>query len=53
MAGVYCLCRERDWKEWKLGWNIRLAASAYTVYKLISFYSSSLLFAKKIEPLTK
>ncbi|KAI3451037.1 hypothetical protein Pfo_007702 [Paulownia fortunei] len=30
MAGAYCMCRERQWTEWKLGWNIRLLASAYT-----------------------
>ncbi|KAI6678629.1 hypothetical protein NL676_039425 [Syzygium grande] len=23
-AVVYALCRERDWSQWKLGWNIRL-----------------------------
>lgn len=35
MAAVQCfvvaVVVERDWKEWKLGWNVRLLASAYTV----------------------
>ncbi|CAN4108041.1 unnamed protein product [Withania somnifera] len=34
MAAIQCfvvaLVVERDWNEWKLGWNIRLVASAYT-----------------------
>ncbi|OIT34241.1 PREDICTED: WAT1-related protein At1g68170-like [Nicotiana attenuata] len=34
MAAVQCfvvaVVVERDWKEWKLGWNVRLLASAYT-----------------------
>lgn len=35
-ATVYGLCTERDWNQWKLGWNIRLLASSFTVY--IYFY---------------
>ncbi|KAI9122698.1 hypothetical protein K1719_006538 [Acacia pycnantha] len=27
---VFALCLERDWSQWKLGWNIRLLAAAYT-----------------------
>lgn len=34
MAAVQCfvvaVLVERDWNQWKLGWNIRLAAAAYT-----------------------
>ncbi|KAM5574687.1 WAT1-related protein [Rosa sericea] len=26
----FALCMERDWNQWKLGWNIRLLAVAYT-----------------------
>ncbi|KAF2295965.1 hypothetical protein GH714_035432 [Hevea brasiliensis] len=26
---VYTLCVEKDWKQWKLGWNIRLCTAAY------------------------
>ncbi|OVA16861.1 Drug/metabolite transporter [Macleaya cordata] len=26
----FALCTERDWTQWKLGWNIRLLAVAYT-----------------------
>ncbi|KAL3729659.1 hypothetical protein ACJRO7_026743 [Eucalyptus globulus] len=28
-ATVYALCRERDWSQWKLGWNIRLLTVSY------------------------
>ncbi|KAJ4957253.1 hypothetical protein NE237_014036 [Protea cynaroides] len=27
---VYALCMERQWDEWKLGWNVRLLAVAYS-----------------------
>lgn len=36
-ATVYGLCVERDWSQWKLGWNIRLLAVAYSVY-ILSLY---------------
>ncbi|KAK6240615.1 hypothetical protein SCA6_006004 [Theobroma cacao] len=26
---VYALCTERDWSQWKLGWNVRLLTVAY------------------------
>ncbi|MCD7453116.1 hypothetical protein HAX54_019774 [Datura stramonium] len=43
MAAIQCffvaLVVERDWKEWKLGWDIRLLASAYT-----GIFCSGLLF---------
>ncbi|KAB1206970.1 hypothetical protein CJ030_MR7G008114 [Morella rubra] len=29
-AAVFALCMERDWSQWKLGWNIRLLAVSYT-----------------------
>ncbi|XP_041020540.1 WAT1-related protein At1g68170-like [Juglans microcarpa x Juglans regia] len=29
---VFALCLERDWSQWKLGWNIRLLTVAYSVY---------------------
>ncbi|KAK3419885.1 hypothetical protein EUGRSUZ_G00636 [Eucalyptus grandis] len=29
-AAVYALCRERDWSQWKLGWNIRLLTVSYS-----------------------
>ncbi|GAB4829826.1 hypothetical protein Ancab_019476 [Ancistrocladus abbreviatus] len=28
-AIVFALCIERDWKQWKLGWNIRLLSVSY------------------------
>lgn len=30
-AVVLALCIEKDWNQWKLGWNIRLLTVAYTV----------------------
>ncbi|XP_061338553.1 WAT1-related protein At1g68170-like [Gastrolobium bilobum] len=27
---IFALCMERDWNQWKLGWNIRLLTVAYT-----------------------
>ncbi|CAH2033960.1 unnamed protein product [Thlaspi arvense] len=27
---IYALCVERDWSQWKLGWNIRLWTAAYS-----------------------
>ncbi|KAF5463343.1 hypothetical protein F2P56_019261, partial [Juglans regia] len=27
---VFALCMERDWSQWKLGWNIRLLTVAYS-----------------------
>ncbi|KAF8019985.1 hypothetical protein BT93_G0621 [Corymbia citriodora subsp. variegata] len=29
-AVVYALCRERDWSQWKLGWNVRLLTVSYS-----------------------
>ncbi|KAG2396307.1 WAT1-related protein [Vigna angularis] len=29
-ATVFALCIEKDWSQWRLGWNIRLLASAYS-----------------------
>ncbi|XP_019053756.1 PREDICTED: WAT1-related protein At1g68170 [Nelumbo nucifera] len=29
-AVVFALCMERDWSQWKLGWNIRLFTVAYS-----------------------
>ncbi|PIA47737.1 hypothetical protein AQUCO_01400383v1 [Aquilegia coerulea] len=29
-AVIFALCMERDWTQWKLGWNIRLLTVAYT-----------------------
>ncbi|KZV38176.1 hypothetical protein F511_41768 [Dorcoceras hygrometricum] len=28
-AGVYALCTERDWSQWKLGWDFKLLIVAY------------------------
>ncbi|KAH0655122.1 hypothetical protein KY290_030923 [Solanum tuberosum] len=28
-AGVYAISTERDWTQWKLGWNLRLFAVLY------------------------
>ncbi|XP_012073992.1 WAT1-related protein At1g68170 [Jatropha curcas] len=28
-ASVYAFCMEKDWSQWKLGWNIRLLTAAY------------------------
>ena len=30
-AFVFALCMERDWSQWKLGWNIRLLTVSYSV----------------------
>ncbi|KAK4490508.1 hypothetical protein RD792_001188 [Penstemon davidsonii] len=30
LSGIYALCKETHLTEWKLGWNIRLMAAAYT-----------------------
>ncbi|KAJ7968122.1 WAT1-related protein [Quillaja saponaria] len=27
---LFSLCIDRDWSQWRLGWNIRLATAAYT-----------------------
>ncbi|XP_059448552.1 WAT1-related protein At1g68170-like [Corylus avellana] len=29
-AVVFALCMERDWSQWRLGWNIRLLTVSYT-----------------------
>ncbi|KAB1206971.1 hypothetical protein CJ030_MR7G008113 [Morella rubra] len=29
-AAVFALCMERDWSQWKLGWNIRRLAVSYS-----------------------
>ncbi|KAB1206972.1 hypothetical protein CJ030_MR7G008112 [Morella rubra] len=29
-AVVFALCVERDWSQWKLGWNIRLLTASFT-----------------------
>ncbi|KAL9451342.1 hypothetical protein AB3S75_012993 [Citrus x aurantiifolia] len=29
-AVVFALCMEKDWSQWKLGWNIRLLTVAYS-----------------------
>lgn len=28
---VFALCVERDWSQWRLGWNVRLLTVAYSV----------------------
>ena len=33
---VFALCNERDWSQWRLGWNIRLLTVAYGVYMLFT-----------------
>jgi len=30
-ATIFTLCVDRDWKQWKLGFNIRLLTAAYSV----------------------
>lgn len=35
-ASAYALCVEKDWSQWKLGWNIRLLTAAFAVYMHIS-----------------
>lgn len=30
-ATVFALFVEKDWSQWRLGWNIRLLTAAYTV----------------------
>lgn len=32
-AVAYALCREKDWAQWRLGWNIRLVTVSYAVRK--------------------
>lgn len=31
LSAVFALCLERDWSQWKLGWNVRLLTTAYSV----------------------
>lgn len=38
-AAAFGFCFERDFSQWKLGWNIRLLAVAYSVYILILILS--------------
>lgn len=28
---AFSICMDRDWKQWKLGWNIQLLAMSYSV----------------------
>ncbi|RVW85749.1 WAT1-related protein [Vitis vinifera] len=35
-CAVYAMSRERDWSEWRLGWNIRLLTVIYTYYSLLN-----------------
>lgn len=30
-ATAFALCVERDWNEWKLGWDVRLLAVSFSV----------------------
>lgn len=32
---AFALCVERDWSQWKLGWNIKLFTAAYSVKSLL------------------
>lgn len=32
---ILALCTERDWSQWKLGWNIRLLGVAYAVCSFV------------------
>lgn len=42
---AFALCKERDWNQWKLGWDIKLFTAVYSVnmtnlplqYSLLSF----------------
>ena len=36
-ATVFALCSQRDWEEWKLGWNIRLLTVSYSVHKNLTY----------------
>lgn len=40
-ATAFGFCVERDLSQWKLGWNIRLLAVAYSVYILILIITTS------------
>jgi hypothetical protein len=37
-AVVFTLCMERDWSQWRLGWNIRLLTVSYTVLFFVVFF---------------
>ncbi|KAG8364095.1 hypothetical protein BUALT_Bualt19G0091000 [Buddleja alternifolia] len=39
-AVIFALCTERDWSQWKLGWNIRLLTVAY-----MGIFGSGMLWA--------
>ncbi|CAL0334335.1 unnamed protein product [Lupinus luteus] len=53
-ATVYGLCIERDWSQWKLGWNIRLLTVAYSVLFIVIAWCIHMrgpLFASIFNPL--
>lgn len=42
-AVVFGLCTERNWGDWKMGWNVRLLTVVYSVGTLtIVVYNTSL-----------
>lgn len=45
-SAVFTICVEKDWRQWRLGWNIRLFTTAYSVcflYLFIRYLSRSLV----------
>ncbi|KAE8670208.1 hypothetical protein F3Y22_tig00112205pilonHSYRG00066 [Hibiscus syriacus] len=44
------LCVEKDWSQWKLGWNIRLLTVAYALDLLVRAHESP-LYASSFSPL--
>lgn len=46
-ATAFGFCFERDLNQWKLGWNIRLLAVAYSVY-ILSLTNSFMYYQYKI-----
>ncbi|KAF2321268.1 hypothetical protein GH714_038417 [Hevea brasiliensis] len=38
---VYTFCVEKDWSQWKLGWNIRLLTAAYALLWMIEIAGNS------------
>lgn len=52
-CAVYAMSRERDWSEWRLGWNIRLLTVIYTVIGVLFFKYFSIDIFNMNNPIMK
>lgn len=51
LTGVYSLCTEnKNWSSWKLAWNIRLLAAAYSVFPvmLVCYWNEKIIWSIKL-----